>query len=234
MVVLYDDLDVNASILLDLPFREGGGTLTHDVAPPHHAFSMVATPTWTTLASGLQVIDFNGINEYMQEEVLGETADLDFTSGDYSLSVWFKYTDTSITYIIMGRYELSVSGWELYVTSDGGGTATITLRHNHGTDASVRTACYSTGWLEDTWYHLGVSRDGGTAQHYRNGVAVTTTHSVGGLLDPDTCAQDMVIGVRYTKNINFFDGQMWRPRVWNRALSAQEWKIIYDSEVKWF
>ncbi len=234
MVVLYDNLDAHADILLDIPFREGSGTITHDVAKPHHTMSLINTPTWTAISSGLVVLDLNGSNEYLQEETLGSTADLDFTSGDYSLSAWVNWTDTSSTYIIMGRYELSVSGWEFYITSTGTGTGTITLRHNHATEITPRTACYSTGWTAGTWQHIGVSRDGLTAQHYRNGVAVTTTHSVGGLLDPDSSAQDLVVGVRYTKNTNFYDGMMWRPKVWGRAVSADEWKIIYDSESKWF
>ncbi len=78
MTVLYDNLGINREILLDLPFREGTGVITHDVAKPHHPITLVNTPTWTTLDSGFQVLTLNGTNEYLQC-LAASCADLDFT-----------------------------------------------------------------------------------------------------------------------------------------------------------
>ncbi|GAG66954.1 unnamed protein product, partial [marine sediment metagenome] len=54
-------------------------------------------------------------------------------------------------------------------------------------------------WVQGVWHFMGVSRSGSSAVFYRNGVALATACSVGGLVDPETCAQDMVIGVRFDK-----------------------------------
>ncbi|GAG65721.1 unnamed protein product [marine sediment metagenome] len=65
MSVHYDALDINRDIVLDLPFREGIGTITHSVAKTHPEVRLINTPTWTPLDSGLGVLELNGTNEYL-------------------------------------------------------------------------------------------------------------------------------------------------------------------------
>ena len=225
----YDDLGINEDMLLDLPYREATGTITQDVASPHHPIILVNTPTWATLGSGLGVLEFNGTTEYAQCAT-ADCADLNFTSGDYSIGAWIKWSAGDDSQIVIGRYQVSNDGWEVYLYSTG----LLTLRHHHAAGASARTACYSDGWTYDTWHFMGISRSGAAAMFYRNGVALTTTCSVGGLIDPETNTNDLVIGVRTTKNDNYFKGQMYRPRIWDRAVTAAEWLQIYEQEDGWF
>ena len=230
-VVLYDDLSINESILLDLPFREGTGTITQDVAKPHHPIDLINTPTWTALGSGLMTLNLNGINEYLECDT-ADTGDLDFTSGDYSVGGWFNWADTvHDSQIIIARYEVSDSGWEVYLT-ESGALRYLTLRHHHLAGASLRTGAYSLGWAYGTNWFFGISRSGTSAQFYRNGAAVTTTSDT--LIDPETCSQDLVIGTRYTKDSNYISNMLWRPRVWGRALTADDWMNIYQLEKGWF
>lgn len=228
----YDNYNINHQILLDLPFREAIGTITHDVAKPHHQdIDLINTPTWESLVSGLGVIALNGTNEYL-ELATAACADLDFTSGDYSIGFWFNWESGDSSQIVIARYELNVSGWEVYLYDDP--NYYLTLRHHHAAGATTRTGCYSGGWTQGTWHFMGISRSGNAAIHYRNGVALTTTHDIGGLIDPETCGQDLVIGVRYTKNADHFKGKIWRPRAWSRILSASEWEQIFERERHWF
>ena len=83
---------------------------------------------------------------------------------------------------------------------------------------------------------LGISRTGGNLypQHYRNGNFLAMSYEASGMLDPDTCNRDLVLGTRYTKDANWYKGQMWRPRIWDRALSAVEWKNMFEAERDWF
>lgn len=231
----YDKLAINHEILLDLPFREGVRAITRDVAKPHHQdVDLIDTPTWEALASGLGVISLNGTSEYL-ELANAACADLDFISGDYSLGCWFNWASGDDSQIIIGRYELDVGGWELYLYDDP--NLYLTLRHHHaGTivEEHPRSACYSGGWTQGVWHFMGVSRSESSAVFYRNGVALATAFSVGGLVDPETCAQDMVIGVRFDKGSNHFKGKLWRPRIWGRALSEGEWKQLFEYERHWF
>jgi len=224
----YDALAYNNGILLDLPFREGVGTITHDIAKPHHTTTLVNTPTWAALGSGLMTLELNGTGEYL-EASNASTADLGFTSGNFSIGGWFNWADGYESQIIIGRYEVDVGGWELYLFDDPNWYLTLRLHHAGG--AATRTACYSSGWTQDIWHFVGISRTGSTAIMHRNGVALATT---GILEDAEATTRDLVMGCRFTKDNDYFKNKMWGMRVWGSALSASDWLTIYNSESRWF
>ena len=232
----YDDILVNANVLLDLPFEEGSGAIAQDLAKPHHPVTLVSAPAWSALASGKMAINLDGAADYGQC-VGASCADLNFTSGAYSLGGWLKWTVDDDSQIVMARYELDVSGWELYLTQSGV-INYLTLRHHHaGTlvplvTGNPRSAGHSTGWTPDTLFHFGVSRDGDSMQFYRNGVAVATT--CGTLVDPETCSEDLVIGVRYSKNANFYKGPFPRLFIASGALTAKDWRNMYETQKIYF
>jgi len=228
----YDKLAINHQILLDLPFREAIRALTRDVAKPHHQdVALINAPTWESLVSGLGVIDLNGTSQYL-ELATGACVDLNFTNGDYSIGGWFYWeSGGEDDQHIIGRYDVDVDGWELYLYDP---TGSLNLRHHHAGGASIRSACDSYGWTQNVWHFMGVSRSGATAAFYRNGGAVATTCSVGGLINPETCGEDLTIGVRFDKASEYFKGKLWRPRIWGRALSEEEWAQIFEYERHWF
>ena len=222
---------------MDLPFYEAAGAITRDQAKPHHQdVTLINTPTWETIASGLCVITLDSVTHEYLELDTAACVDLDFQGGDYSVCVWFNWTDTMTSQNIMGRWATDISGWEVYLYAGLGGQNYLTLRHHHaGTlvGANPRSACYSTDWTPGTWHFMSISRTGGAeAIHYRNGEALTVV--TGGLVDPETCNQDLTMGVRYTKNADYYKGKLWRPRAWARALTAAEWALIFEKERDWF
>jgi len=235
MTLSYDSLAINHQILLDLPFREATGAITRDVAKPHHQdVDLINTPTWESLASGLGVIDLNEANDEYLQLLAASCADLDFTSGDYSLGGWFYFrAGGADDKTLMGRFLVDNNGWELYHYTN----EILTLRHHHAAGATARTGAYSGNWAFGKWWFMGVSRSGASAQFYRGDasglVAPTTTISAGGLIDPETCNQNLLIGVDGT-GVNDYNGKLWRPRVWGRALVAKEWAQIFEYERHWF
>lgn len=231
----YDNLAINHQILLDLPFREATGIITHDVAKPHHQdVDLINTPTWESLVSGLGVIEFDEASDQYLECIAAATDDLDFTSGDYSIGCWVYRATSSHTNIVIGKYGLDSDGIEVYLASNVMGY--LEMRHHHGSLPDVRTGLSSVGWFPNIWYFMGISRSGAFPLLYRNGVSIAVTYDpVTGLSDPDSsAARDLVIGARYTKNANFWHGKLWRPRIWNRALAANEWAQIFERERHWF
>lgn len=129
--------------------------------------------------------------------------------------------------LVLGRYELSVSGWEVYLTN-AGGLNYLTLRHHHAAGATTRTGAYSLGWTPGTLFHFGISRSGPAALMYQDGEPVATVSDA--LIDPETCAEDLVIGTRYTKNANFYKGPFPRLIVAGEALSANDWRSMYRQQ----
>ncbi len=225
----YDNLSLNEGIVLDWPFLEGVGTVTHDQSQSGSIGQL--------LTGGLPVIwpagtgqPFYGIylfetwNQYINCPA-ADTTDLNFTSGDYSLSCWLNWSIVEFSEIIMGKYVLNTSGWEVYLTN-AAGLDYITVRHHHG---GTRSSSFSTGWDVSTLWCFGYSRTGATAQHYRNGVAVPTTVQAGGLIDPaSSAANDLRCGVRYTEDANWLNAYFGRPRAWARELTSDDHRQLFD------
>lgn len=232
----YDKISLNEDILLDLPFSEGVGVITHDQAKPHHILTQNVPGggsfTWDNLVSNYPILEFASVGGGPTDGVYldcpaADTADLDFTAGDYSIGCWLNWTSGDDSQIIVGRYHVSNDGWELYLYEDGA-VRRLTLRHHHAGGAALRTATYSEDWTQDVWCLLGISRSGVNGLHYRNGVAVAVLGDA--LEDPELCGNDLVIGARYTKDANWYEGKQSHVRLWDRALSAAEWMQIFETE----
>lgn len=221
------DKGVNLGLLLALPLQEGIGLVTYDTAKPHHPIAISGAPVWSSVPSGLGVLVFDGLNDYLDSPAAA-TVDLDFTAGDYSLAVWFnKVASGGATDMIIGRYALDLDGWELCILDAAG---VVQLRHMHSSLAPVRTGCFSLNWICGVWQLLIVTRSGAYPLMYRDGIPIGVTYDAGGLSNPDTANRDLVIGTRYTKNTNWFTGNMWNIRVWNRALRPEEVLHIWNKE----
>ena len=235
----YDSLGINEDIELDLSMLEATGGITHDESKNHIMATLHNAPIWRALASSRYGLTLHELQSRYLDAPVADTTALNFTSTDYSLAIWLSashYIDDDM--VLMGRYYvydpgwpmILGRGWELYYYDPNN---TITLRHHHGT---TRTACYSRGWTYDGEMHLfGVSRVSATGQHYRDGQPVTTTTSVGGLVDPSTnTTYDFTIGCRYSKDTHYWTGFLHRPRAWSRALTADEHRMIFEQERDWF
>ncbi len=235
MGVHYDALAINRNIILDMPFREGIGALyTQDISIVHHQLTMVSAPAWTILDSYLNVLTLDGANDYLWGTA-GATADLNFTSVDYSMGIWmFISSGGSDDKTVMSRFLVSNNGWEIYHYTN----EILTMRHHHAAGATTRTSCYSRNWAFNKWWFMGISRHAGAAQFWRGDIdgfgAVATTIQAGGLIDPEACNQSFFIGTD-TTGTNDFNGLFWRPRIWfERYLSEIEWQQIWEKEVEWF
>ena len=254
----YDKIPVNHQMLLDLPFTEGTGVITRDVAKPHHIPITFEDPgggsfVWTSLVSGqpcleLVTVGFGANDGVYLECIAANTLDLDFTTEDYTILAWVNHgiAGNLKPKILIGRYEiddfvlLNNTGWEVYLETNAG-VDYLELRHHHGSLGAgddKRDGCYSKEWTTGTWDLLGITRHkvAGTSwpQHYRNGVPVTTTYEITGLRDPDTCDQDLVIGSRFSKDADWYKGYVSRPRIVGAELSAYQMRYIYETEKHWY
>ena len=228
-VTFYDNLPINEDIVLDWPMTEGGSSLIHDQSKSGSIGTFLGA--WGPIWPAAIPQPFYGIymfriwTQYINCPA-ADTTNLNFTSGDYSLSFWIKWAVDEYTQMVMGKYVLDNSGWEAYL-DNAGGLDYMSVRHNHG-GTPARTSSYSTGWAQNILHLFGYSRTGATAQHYRNGIAIPTTISAGGLIDPaSSAADDLRVGCRFTEGSNWYNGYLGRPRAWARALNADEHRQLY-------
>ena len=91
------------------------------------------------------------------------------------------------------------------------------------------------GWTTGAWHLFGISRSGAYPLMYRNGEELEMAYDVGGLNDPDSCNRDLVIGTRYTKDANWYEGYMQGLRVSvGKAFTREEHLHIFNTERRWF
>jgi len=230
----YDKFRLGHQLLFDMQLRLGNGASVGDWAKPERMIlaNPGSPPGWVQLPSGVNVLQFTP-NDYM-DCAAGDTLNLDFTTGDYSISCWTYRNHSPLSEIIVGKYWVDFDGHEHYFGPNGGGMV-VETRHHHGSLGTPRTSCYSEGWLTGTWNLVGIVRRGTSVQHYRDGEALEMTCSAGGVQDPDSAAaRDLVVGVRCSKNANYFNGSLKGLRIWGRALSAHEMRLLFSMERHWF
>jgi len=231
-VTFYDNLGINEDIQLDLSMLEATGALLHDESKNHSMATMhsaIGVPLWMQLSSGRYGISMNQAyptvdTQQFYDIPAADCTDINFTTTDYSLALWFYWMDTGGSEMLMSKYVLDASGWEVYMFHTGIHDY-LTVRHNHG---GTRTASYSDNWAQGEWHLWGYSRIGINAYHYKDGEPITTLASPGGLLDPgSSVADDFRLGCRFTEDDDWARMRFYRPRAWSRALSADEHRLLY-------
>ena len=216
----FDKKRHNQDLLLFLPFREGAGVITQDWAKPYHKMTFGGTPTWTNLDNDMTVLDFGNLDEIACTGA--DSADLDFTSEDFSLAAWAKHDDISGAHVIFNRGQLNACGWEWYTASGN-----LALRTNQAAsrEGASGIGCVTTG----TWQFFVATRSGLVAQMYKDAETVAMLHTANGLIDPVACGVQ-TFRVANNPNSNYFDGMLAWVRVWKRKLSLPEIRSMLEAE----
>ena len=216
----YDQLGVNAQLLLDLPTCEFVGVLTLDRAKPHHPLGLTGTPVWTQLGNDLNYLEYDAATPDFMDCAGADTADLDFTSGAFSMAAWVS--PDALDVVIMCRGLDDTDGWQWEISADG--ESTFRTNQAAASQDTLSTAIV----VADTWAFLVVTRAGAVVTPFINGVARLQT--AGTHVNPLTSARELHVGVDDTEAALELDGSMWRPRIWGRALSAAEVATIFHLE----
>jgi len=210
---------LNRGLVFALPMFEGTGSATvRDVARPHHPVTQTHAPVWTQIApSGLWVMDFTpGHPDYLQC-LAASCADLNFTASDFSGCIWlYAHAPNTWRYLMGNVGAGDASGWifrqgwtTLYITTCSGG--------------SVSTSCDCI--VANQWQLCGFTKSGAAAGLYVNGIRQISVD--GSHVGPASSAGNLVIAADRVY-ANPYDGLMWNPRIWNRALSASEHKELFE------
>ncbi len=160
--------------------------------------------------------EFDGVDDYID---CGNT--LNFGVGDFTFSIWLsrsKYVQYQM--IASKGIHSAVGEWYLY---------------NYNSDTNWNF--YGNGakrceWTMDEcfneWAHLVVLREDDQMHIYVNGAEKTITNdTISGTNSNFTNTKKLIIGAREEGDRNW-NGSISDIRIYNRALSAEEIKILYD------
>ena len=232
----------NTGVVLGVARQRGGSQPSVVTLHDHSRYGndgAMTNVTWTQLPSGQRVMSLNGASSLVDRANAATLSmGLRLNQG-YTIEGWINWEIAAeISQIVIGRYELDVSGWELYL-SKVGAVVSLTQRHHHaGTvvDTHPRSATFSNGWTENTPWHMAVVFQGNSTDciHYRNAVPIAVTSSTGGIRAFEETAQDLVIGARYTKDANWYQGEMSKLRMLDYILSPAQIRSHYSATRRLF
>lgn len=224
----YDHLDVNQDLVLDLRMVEGtggAGVQTLDWSKGHMVTTLAGPPTWTQLANELMTLDFNPATPDYLTSTAAASGALNFTSGDFSAVAWFN-PDTFGERDLMCKCDLTC-GWVWYEDTN------YALRFRTYQAGPVTQVTVGGLVTINTWQLVGFTRADAAVAMYRNGEPDTVT--AGTHVDPDTAAAlNFYIGCNDLAVAGWLDGTLWRPRAWDRQLSAAEMRAIFQYERQLF
>ncbi|MCP4231905.1 MAG: LamG domain-containing protein, partial [bacterium] len=170
---------------------------------------------------------FDGVDDYIN---VGSGTALDdvVNAGALTVSWWMKPDSGDSGDRIIGKDTEGGSGaWNIYVSS--GSSNRITFNKDiSGTDPN---ASFDSTIIDNEWQHIVMMWDGtnnanGTAiKLYRNGTEISPVSTAGGgTVGRSDSSNDLIVG----GFSNDFDGQIDEVRIYNRALSPREVRMLYE------
>lgn len=224
MAIGFDNYRPNQGLLLDLQFRETTGTLTQDWAKPYHlGATLTGPPTWAVLGNDLTYLSFNPATPDRIVILAANCTDLGFTTSSFSGGMWI-YPDAYGNRYVFDKSS-ATAGWAFWIV----GTSPYLAFTTANAGPATQTTYGGAGLVLSAWQFIGFNRSGAAANIFLNGRQVTTTQATH--INPAaSAALNLDIGTALGGGAGWYDGRMWRPRIWNRAVPASEFLEIYEAE----
>ena len=224
MPVGYDNYRPYQSLVLDLQFRETTGIITRDWAKPYHdPATLIGTPAWAVLGNDLTYLSFNPATPDRVVIVAADSTALNFTTGSFSGAAWI-YPDAYGNRYVMDKSS-ATAGWGFWIQ----GVTPYLAFTTANAGPATQTTYGGANLVLSAWQQIGFTRTDATGKVFLNGRDVTITPATH--INPATAdAIDFYIGTDVGAGAGWYDGRMWRPRVWKRDLAAWEFLAMYEAE----
>ncbi len=220
ITVWYYGLANNSLPVLYLPFENNSNaSLTEDYSSYHHNGN-VSNALWDSTEGydGFGAYNFssNGGGSYINVPTLDALARSNHTYGG-----WFKFNTTLCPNnycILMQQADVSDSGVEMYIDSSDDKVYCY--------DDSLAYINSSAITVDNTWNHIMCWHNDTEMCIYVNGVGNGCVAAVGG---KGSNSDDFYIGGGGTQNTYWFNGTVDEVYVFNKSLSAEQIKFLYEN-----
>ena len=169
----FDKYELQQGMDLDIKMVEGQGTIVHDWSK--NAMddpTMTGAPAWAFLGSGLNLLSYSDANPDFVEVAAAESTDMDYTTEDFTLAIWF-YADSIALRDLINRGLDNTDGYELSITALGA------IEFTTKQAAAQQTTDTPDGEIvAENWYFVVITRDGASVRIYINGRDRTDTEGV--------------------------------------------------------
>ena len=181
---------------------------------------------WITGKKGGAVY-FDGTDDYLN---CGAGTSIDFSTGDFSVAFWFKPSATTAASHIIDKGTGSL--YDGYGVMIGDGNTNLVgavsfISDSNGTSEGKTYLNSTTILYVDNWYHVVVLRSSGIRYIYVNSVRENSDSYNKEISDT---ARDLYIGQACVDSGRFYNGYIDEIRIYNRALTADEIKLLYAAQ----
>jgi hypothetical protein len=147
---------------------------------------------------------------------------LDITSA-ITLEAWVYAEADSLNKGILGKWDFSGAKMSYLLIRSGDGSLRF---YTSATGSATTFASTTTTITNGNWYHLVGTDDGTNLTIYLNGGVETTSASFGSIYESN---KDLEVGRHGYQTGYNTDGQLAQPRIYNRALTAEEVQRNYNA-----
>ena len=190
------------------------GTAWYDRSGNGNNVALINTPNFNSLNNGSIV--FDGINDYVNT-ITATSLGINLASNPFTISVWFKTTSTTEHYLF-DNYNGVISGINVNIslrTQDG--KLEVNIAPN--TSGVVGTQ-FGSGYNNNIWHDFTITWNGSNLLTvYGDSINIGNNTTV--LLGSFETNAAFRIGSRPVSG-NFFNGNISKVSVYNRALTSQE------------
>lgn len=162
---------------------------------------------------------FDGTGDYL---TVGNSTDFNFTSENFTISMWILHSDSSID-VLFWKGKQSSRGYYLEVRDDD--KLRFSTNQGGATQYTKSTDTITVG----EWTHIGVTRNGTTVKLYKNGVE-TSYDAQGTHTDPLSSPNITRIGSYGTSTSYDWHGGIDEVMVFNTSLNSSQMLDIFNNQ----
>lgn len=214
--------DWSDSLIAYWTFNEGQGDIVYDLIGSNDG--IINGASWTRDLYG-EALNFDGEDDYVS---IPDSNVFDFGTGDFSISAWFKTSDTlerPAPFIVNLRQNDNDPHIEIYVIPANGGIGTHILPEAEKIE-------YRGNVNDGQWHHVVITLDNGVADGYKlylDGIKRGERTSSPNLNNWDT----LTIGhVQPPLHYNSFNGNIDDVAFFNKALAGEEVQQIFNQGIQ--
>jgi hypothetical protein len=210
------DPSLAGNLILYMPFEEGSGATTADLAGPNTAallnFDFTPSSGWVDGKKG-QALSFDGLNDYVSLD----SSKLNLTN-NFTVSAWVNSSDVSATGVFLSvRSAYQASGFRIFISGN-----LLVLQGQ--TSSGWNGVTFASGAIrDDHWHHVVIVCDTSMLTAFVDGLNIGSTNWSGDfVMNP---AAPSSIG---TEGAYYFSGLIDDVMIFNRSLSADEVLTLYQ------
>lgn len=169
-----------------------------------------------------KALRFDGVDDYV------ELPDASFKSNAFTIVAWVKFSSIAANGVVVGKYYNGFLWWDAIANC-------MRVEFRNSADTAWRGIPQDGGvcWKPavNTWYHLAASFGGAgtTVKLYVNGQLVSETDVIE--QNPLITTEMLAVGRWGKSSKRYFNGIIDEVRIYNRALSEEEIRALYERGV---